>query len=95
MIATSVMRFVVLGAVGFGIGVLIAGAGFLIPVGVALGGASLGLAMNGGFLAEERRFASGGLYRYLYHVHEQVAPTYLPAGARSELQGGPDLRAAA
>jgi hypothetical protein len=46
MRATSVMRFVILGAVGFGIGVVIAGAGFLIPVGGALGGASLGLALE-------------------------------------------------
>jgi hypothetical protein len=46
MRATSVMRFVVLGAVGFGIGVVIAGAGFLIPVGGALGGASLGLGLE-------------------------------------------------
>jgi hypothetical protein len=46
MKAASVMRFVLFGAVGFGIGVVIAGAGFLIPVGGALGGASLGLALE-------------------------------------------------
>jgi len=42
----SVMRFALVGAVGFGLGVLIAGAGFLIPFGGALGGASLGLALE-------------------------------------------------
>jgi hypothetical protein len=46
MRATSMMRFIILGAVGFGIGVVIAGAGFLIPVGGAFGGASLGLALE-------------------------------------------------
>ena len=42
----GVLRFVVLGAIGFGAGVLIAGAGFLIPVGGALGGLSLGLGLE-------------------------------------------------
>ena len=46
MRAKSVIRFIVLGAVGFGIGVIIAGAGLLIPVGGALGGASLGLGLE-------------------------------------------------
>ncbi len=46
MRAARVMRFVVFGAVGFGIGVVIAGAGLLIPIGGALGGASLGLALE-------------------------------------------------
>jgi hypothetical protein len=44
---TNLTRFIIFGAVGFGIGVVIAGAGFLVPVGGALGGASLGLAMEG------------------------------------------------
>ncbi len=46
MRAMSVVRFVIFGAIGFSIGVVIAGAGFLIPVGGAVGGASLGLALE-------------------------------------------------
>ncbi len=46
MRATSVVRFAGLGAIGFGIGVVVAGAGFLIPVGGAIGGAALGLALE-------------------------------------------------
>ncbi len=42
----AVLRFAVLGAIGVGAGVLIAGAGFLIPVGGALGGVSLGLGLE-------------------------------------------------
>jgi hypothetical protein len=45
MRATSVVRFILFGAVGFGLGVVIAGAGFLIPLGGAVGGASLGAAL--------------------------------------------------
>ncbi len=36
----GILRFVVVGAIGFGAGVLIAGAGLLIPVGGAIGGDS-------------------------------------------------------
>ncbi len=47
MRATSVMRFVIFGAVGFGIGGAIGFVAFLlIPVGGAVGGASLGLALK-------------------------------------------------
>jgi zinc transporter ZupT len=44
--AMSMMRFVILGAVGFGIGLAIAVTTLVIPAGGAVGGAALGLALK-------------------------------------------------